>query len=69
MELPMPRIQDQAPPFARKRAAETHCNGQRVILRRGTFAAMVGALVALSSCAAGGLGYVLWRDEALLALS
>ena len=65
----MPRIQDQAPPFARKRAAETHCNGQRVILRRGTFAAMVGALVALSSCAAGGLGYVLWRDEALLALS
>ncbi|MDP2357469.1 MAG: M23 family metallopeptidase [Beijerinckiaceae bacterium] len=65
----MPRIQDQAPPFARKRASEARCNQPRVTLRRGTFAAMVGALVALSSGAVGSLGYVLWRDEALLALS
>ncbi len=65
----MPRIQDQAPPFARKRATETYSNEPRVTLRRGTFAAMVGALVALSFCAAGSLGYVLWHDEALLALS
>jgi murein DD-endopeptidase MepM/ murein hydrolase activator NlpD len=69
MELPMPRIQDQAPPFARKTAADAKSDEPVVTLRRGTFAVMVGSLMALTFCAAGGLGYVLWRDEALLALS
>lgn len=65
----MPRIQDQAPPFARKRTADAHRDETHVTLRRGTFAIMVSSLMALTFCAAGGLGYVLWRDEALLALS
>jgi murein DD-endopeptidase MepM/ murein hydrolase activator NlpD len=65
----MPRIQDQAPPFTRKRMADSHRDETHVTLRRGTFAVMVGSLMALTFCAAGGLGYVLWRDEALLALS
>lgn len=69
MELQMPRIQDQTPPFARKRTADSHGDESRVTLRRGTFAVMVGSLMTLTFCAAGGLGYVLWRDEALHALS
>lgn len=65
----MSRTKDQAPPFARKRPLAPEGDQQRVALRRGTFLTMVGALVTLTTCAAGGIGYVLWRDEALLALS
>lgn len=64
MELLMSPISDQRP--------RSFCNvspAPQVTMRRGAFLAMTAMLVAFAAGAAGSVGYILWRDEALRALS
>lgn len=63
----MSRTHDPAPPFRRSPAQGAHA--QQVTMRKGAFLVLTGLLIAFGACTAAGLGYVLWRDEALLALS
>ena len=67
VEPHMSRTQDPAPAFRKPPTQAAH--GQQVSMRKGAFLVLTGLLIAFGSCTAAGLGYVLWRDEALLAIS
>lgn len=67
--LSMSRTPDHSPPFSRKGRTENTDAAPQISMRRGAFIGMAGAIVVLSVCSAGSLGYIFWRDEALHALS
>ncbi len=67
--LSMSRTPDHSPPFSRKDRSEKADAAPQVSMRRGAFIGMASAIVVLSVCSAGSLGYIFWRDEALHALS
>ena len=67
--LSMSSTPDHSPPFSRKGRSEKADAAPQFSMRRGTFIGMAGAIVVLSVCSAGSLGYIFWRDEALHALS
>lgn len=57
-----------SPTFRNASSAPTISSPQ-VTMRRGTFLGLTAMLVAFAASAAGSAGYILWRDEALQALS
>ncbi|MFN3890241.1 MAG: peptidoglycan DD-metalloendopeptidase family protein [Beijerinckiaceae bacterium] len=65
----MSRISDRAPPFSRRPDAQQPPRHPQVTMRRGVFAVFAGMLVVFGASTAGSVGYLLWRDEALQAIS